>query len=110
MRSCRWGDDMSGLCNLAQMATRPMAHIRLGPILLARSKRVGASEAELFSGETVWGKERTCSAAPIRHDHMQCLCRVQLTADGETREYLMCDYASAANRDLEDVRYFSIFV
>ena len=41
---------------------------------------------------------------------MLCACRVNVTVDGETKEYVMCDYASAANRDLEDVRFFSVYM
>jgi hypothetical protein len=64
----------------------------------------------MFDGVTVFGKERTCTAVPIRHDDLLGVFRVTLTCEGETREYIMCDYASAANRPVEDVRYFTVFV
>jgi len=33
-----------------------------------------------------------------------------LGSEETSYNYVMCDYASAANRDLEDVRYFTVFV
>ena len=106
----RWIDGSAGLCDREQMLKHPQSVIRRGPVMLARSKRFGSSEEEMFSGETVWGKERTCTARVIRHDRLLCGCRVTLTWDGQSREYLMCDVASAANRDLEEVRFFTMYV
>lgn len=106
----RWCDGENGLCDRAQMLTHPMSIIRRGPVLLARSKRVGCDEASMFDGRTVFGKDAVCTAQPIRHDHMLCTFRVTLTAGDEVQNFVMCDYASAANRDLEDVRYFTIYV
>ena len=78
--------------------------------MLAKSKRVGCTEADMFSGETVFGKERTCTARTIRHDRLLTACRVKLTCGGKETEYVMCDYASAANRDLEDAWFFTMYV
>jgi len=106
----RWVDDISGPCTREMMMKHPMAVIRRGPVMLARSKRVGANEEDMFSGETVFGKKRSCSARVIRHDRMLCACRVNITAEEKQLEYVMCDYASAANRDLEEVRFFTMYV
>lgn len=105
----RWPDS-NGLCGREQMVTHPMSVIRRGPLMLARSKRVGCSEAEMFNGETVWGRKRSVTAQTLRHDRLQTLCRVNITSENKEYEYLMCDYASAANKDLEEVRYFTMFV
>ena len=53
-------------CGREQMLRHPMSVVRRGPLMLARSKRIGCSEAEMFSGETVWGKECTITAQNIR--------------------------------------------
>lgn len=106
----RWIDGSHGLCDREQMLKHPMSVIRRGPVMLARSKRMGCSEAEMFSGETVFGKERTITAQTIRHDHLQTMCRVTITCEGKEHRYIMCDVASAANKDLEEIRYFSMFV
>ena len=107
----RWCDSVVGPCGREQMLYHPMSVVRRGPLMLARSKRVGSTEAEMFGGETVFGKERTCtSVRTIRHDRLLTACRIQLSCEGEEKTYIMCDYASAANRDLEDVRFFSMYI
>ncbi|MBQ8641975.1 MAG: glycoside hydrolase family 127 protein [Clostridia bacterium] len=106
----RWCDASLGLCGREQMLYHPMSIIRRGPVMLARSKRVGAAEEAMFSGETVFGKERSCTARTIRHDRLLTACRVKMICEGQETEYVMCDYASAANRDLEDPRFFTMYL
>ena len=111
----RWIDSEDGLCNRSVMLSHPMAVIRRGPLMLARSKRLGptaegCSMEEMFSGVTVYGKQAACSSAVIRHDRYLVACRVVLTAGADTYEYVMCDYASAANRDAEDAKFFTMYV
>ena len=106
----RWVAANGGLCDRSLLLTHPVSVIRRGPVMLARSKKLGCSEEEMFSGETVNGQNAACAAQMILHSRMLTACRVKLTtADGE-REYLMCDVASAANRALEDPKYFSMYV
>ena len=107
----RWCDAGVGMCDRTQMMPHPMSVIRRGPVMLARSKRMGATEEEMFSGETVWGKERTVSVQPIRHDRFLSAVRVTVSCKlGKTYVYDMCDAASAANRDLEEVRFFTMYI
>ena len=111
----RWIDSGGGLCDRSVMLSHPMAVIRRGPVMLARSKRLGptadgCSQEEMFSGVTVYGKGASCTAAVIRHDRLLVGCRVKLTTDAGTYEYVMCDYASAANRDSEDPKFFTMYV
>ncbi len=106
----RWYDGIGGLCDRTVMASHPISVIRSGPVMLARSKRFGCSETEMFSGETVFGKERTVTAQVIRHDRMLTLCRVTISCEDKEYNYLMCDYASAANRDLEEAKFFTMYV
>ncbi len=106
----RWIDPNAGLCDRGAMLYHPMSVIRRGPVLLARSKRLGCASEDMFSGETVFGKERTCTARAIRHDRMLVACKVHMDCDGKAYDYLMCDFASAANMDLEDPRYFSLYI
>lgn len=107
----RWCDSAVGPCGREQMLYHPMCVVRRGPLMLARSKRVGSTEADMFGGETVFGKEHTCTGVrTIRHDCLLTACRIQLSCDGEEKTYIMCDYASAANRDLEDVWFFSMYI
>lgn len=106
----RWVDSSNGFCDRGAMLAHPMSVVYRGPLLLARSKRVGNTEAEMFSGETVYGQSCQAQASVIRHDRMLCACRIVVTTADEKREYVMCDYDSAANRDLEDARYFSVYI
>jgi hypothetical protein len=106
----RWTDDTSDPCGREQMVKHPMAHIRRGAVLLARSKRAFSSETEMFDGRTVNGKKTSCTASYLRPEGTLMTCRVSLTSDGETKEFIMCDFASAANRPVEDVRYFTVFI
>ena len=106
----RWSDDDNGICNRAQMVKHPMAHIYRGAILLARSKRIGSKQEDMFNGETVYGKERTCEALRLQNDRKLAYCRIKLTCDSKVREFEMCDYPSAANIPLEDPWYFNVFI
>lgn len=106
----RWADANGGLCGRSLLLKKPMSVVRRGPVMLARSKKLGCTEEEMFSGETVHGQRAACTAQMIRHDRMLTACRVTLKTDAGEREYLMCDYASAANRALEDIHYFTMYV
>ena len=106
----RWIDPRAGVCDRSSMLKGPMCTVQVGPVVLARSKRIGSAEADMFSGKTVFGKEVQCTARPIRRNNLLALCRVSIKADGETTEYLMCDYASAANCDTFDPKYFTVFI
>jgi hypothetical protein len=106
----RWQDDDRGVCNSAQMLKAPMAHIYRGALLLARSKRIGATKEEMFSGETVWGKNAQCIAEHVKQDWLLTACKITLKTEDQEYHYNMCDLASAANRDLEDPKYFQLFV
>ena len=76
----------------------------------ARNDKALAKEEDMFSGKTVFGTDAECEAKVIRHDRMLSAIRVNLTSNGEKRELLMCDFASAANFELDDASYFSIFI
>ncbi|MBE6562074.1 MAG: hypothetical protein E7662_13215, partial [Ruminococcaceae bacterium] len=107
----RWCDAGIGQCDRRQMLSHPMSVIRRGPVMLARTKRLGAREEDMFSGETVWGKERTVSASRLMYDRMLCAFRVTVTCPyGEVHTYDMCDAASAANNALDDVRFFTLYI
>ena len=106
----RYVDQNNGLFTRENMLKQPMAHIWRGPVLLARTKRLGATEAEMFESSTVQGKDRECTAEAIRSDHALTYCRVKMVCEGETRDYIMCDYASAVNIDTDDARYFTVYI
>lgn len=106
----RWCDGGQGLCSLGQMLTHPASVLWRGPLLLARSKRIGNTKEEMFDHASVFGKQATAEARVFRHDHMLTACHVTLSYDDRNVETVFCDYASAANRDLDDPWYFSIYM
>ncbi len=106
----RWVESPGGFCDRGAMVYKPMSHVCRGPLLLARSKKIGSTESEMFSGETVCGKGATAEAAVLRHDRLLTLCRLTLSVEGEERVINMCDYASAANLSTQDGRFFSVFI
>jgi len=108
----RWTDKGHDLCGRDCMIQKPMCVLRRGALLYARTKRLGASEEELFGGKTLWGRSTVCTTENLsRRAGMLSACRVRFAPEsGEAFEYLMCDYASAANVSLNDPRYFSVFI
>ena len=102
----RWCD-VNGACDRDCMVRHPMSVLRRGALLYARSKRLGCTEEEMFSGETVWGTHPVCTASVLRHDRLLSACRVTLTEEtGKQHVYTMCDFASAANFDTPDGHTF----
>ncbi len=106
----RWCDGGAGPCGLPQMLHHPACVLRRGPVLLARSKRIGNTEDEMFHSESIFGKNAAAEARVFRHDRMLTACHVKLTYDGNVTEFDCCDYASAGNRELDDPSFFSIYM
>ena len=106
----RWVDTAGGTCDRGAMAHHPISVAYRGPLLLARSKKIGSEEADMFSGETVFGKNARAVASVYRHDRLLTLCRLTFDVGGDERSYLMCDYASAANLSTQDGRFFTVYI
>lgn len=66
----------------------------------------------MFSTDTLYGKNiESVSALPILNNSVVLVAtRVFVIADGEKKEYVMCDYASAGNVDSNDPKLFSIYL
>ena len=86
--------------------------LRRGPVILARSKKFGAKEEDMFSLDTLYGKNIESISAPhiINNNGVLVTTRVFITVDGEKKEYVMCDFASAGNIDSNDPKFFSIYI
>lgn len=108
----RWIDPNGGFCNRSVMVTKPMSVVYRGPFLLARSKRLGCKEEDMFNGETVNGKNVACTARNVYFPAPAVLSAnlVTLNIDGVEKTYRMCDYSSACNFNCEDEKYFSIHI
>ena len=94
------------------MLKSPMCTIRRGPILLARSKKIGSREDDMFSGESVFGKTvEHISTVDTNCPGLLALERITLKVDGVEKTYLMCDYAYAANFNVMDTsKYFTVYI
>ncbi len=103
-------DGLNGPCSRSSMVPGPMSTVRRGALLYARSKRIGSAEEIMFSGKTVYGQGYQCKAEVRWHERMLNCCEFTFEKGQESFSYLMCDFASAANRELEDARYFTVFV
>ena len=108
----RWIGDAYGLCGEDCMLKCSKIVLRRGPVILARSKKFGAKEEDMFSLETLYGKK----IESIQAFHVPNIrgalvaAKLLITVDGEEKEYFMCDLASAANVDSSDPKLFSIYL
>ena len=82
--------------------------ITYGPLVLAKSKNSGLSEAEIFDGSSI-SKDTEISVSPIDCDGMFAAFEAEYTVDGKTVKTKLCDYASAANEMPADENFFSMY-
>jgi hypothetical protein len=76
------------------------AYLMRGPIILAKSSRLGLAETEVFSKDTVNGDSAWIAVADECDAHgFWGTWRLTLRKGGEVREFRVCDFASAAPSD-----------
>ena len=108
----RWIDPNGGFCDRSVMVKHPMSVVYRGALLMARSKRLGCKEEDMFDGKTINGKNVTVTAKNIYYPET-CVISANLVTfecDGESFTYRMCDYSSACSFSSEDGKYFNINV
>ena len=76
-------------------------------MLLCRSKLIGSTEEEMFSGDGLLSQDIDCFAERIRSEAEVNLEYHLHLAGG--RVLHVCDFASGTNRAFEDNRSFSIY-
>lgn len=109
----RWLDsnNEAGRMERDIMLRHCMSTVRRGPVILARSKRTGCSETDMFSQNTICGKGYTASAVSDASPSFLFKGIVTFTGEGRSFGFAMCDFASAANFSLRnDSRFFTLFV
>ena len=108
----RWIDGAGGFCDRSCMVNGSKIVIRLGPVILARTKKLLSKQEDMFSGESLYGKNITSVAVNYTNNETGYLvtARVKIVADGREYNFAMCDFASAANSDSHDPKYFSIYL
>ncbi len=83
--------------------------ITYGPLLLARTKKLGSTTDEIFSGDKICADEARCVLTPYTAEDIFAAYHAQLSSGTTSIKTAVCDFASAANEELEDCEYFSIF-
>ncbi len=93
------------------MVTKPFATLRVGPLLLAKSKKVGSFESEIFSKKTVNKMGATCKLFPQVTDNTIGTWVARITKpNGEEILVRVCDLASAGDSiSYDDPLLYSIF-
>lgn len=99
----RWGEPgMEGMYR-----TEPASTLVYGPLLLARSKFIGNTEEEMFGA--AFASDFGCRVRRIAVDGVHCAFEAEFTNGGRLIRTPVCDYASAGNAILDDIRFFSIY-
>lgn len=97
--------------NPALMIWDRRATVLYGPLLLARSKRVGSTEEEMFHSPTLCGKAQGVEITPIPARETRNAYRVRFHLPQGDREETLCDYATGGNCwSLEDDKLFNVYI
>ncbi|MBR4652522.1 MAG: glycoside hydrolase family 127 protein [Kiritimatiellae bacterium] len=86
----------------------PAATVEWGPLMLAKSVKVGDGKEEILDPFTVNEGGWTVAAEPIQAKDVWGAWRLDFRKGGETRSTKACDYASAAEWTMDKIE-FSIF-
>ncbi len=94
------------------MEKKRCSFITYGPLLLAKSKKTGWNETEMFSFETICGTCFEVEAVYQKSEDPSVLAcyAVTLHSGGYFRKLDMCAYATADDYSSDDDRYFTIYV
>lgn len=103
------GESLGSGQDLIAPVEKNVCTLQYGPLLLARSKYIGNSEAEMFDSESIFGKNVTCSLSLDKQSDVSYAYTAEFTAGDRSFHACVCDYASAANEIIADPRFFSIF-
>lgn len=93
---------------ISDMMAVQKAVITAGPLLLARSKFIGNTEAEMFAKQTIQGSHPSCKLMPTDGDAL-AVFQARITGYNLDLNAKVCDFASAANEMITDRKFFSIF-
>ena len=111
----RWLGDYTPERSLPRdcMLSKPRSFITYGPLLLCRSKKLGATEQELFESDSLCGTDPTINLKPIPRGKANVLCRFKLSVANENTEktFDLCDYGTASdNLDNLDPHFFNLYL
>ena len=95
------------------MMNKPCSFITYGPLVLARSKKLGTPENALFFFESIHGKNVQASVSAVSGKKAPVLCQfaVTLTENGNETVLDMCDYGTASdNFENIDPKFFNLYL
>lgn len=104
----RWHEsDLRNRGNL--MRETPAATIMVGPLILAKSRLLNDSEAEIFDFKTINKSGATCTLKPIKAENTMCAWEAEIKSKDSTIKTKVCDLSSAGDFKSEEVKLYSIF-
>lgn len=98
---------------LDSMMNKPCSFVTYGPLVLARSKKLGTPEKAMFFFDSIHGKNVAVTVKPMPRENANVLCRfdVTLSENGNQNRIDMCDYGTAAdNFDNIDPKFFNLYL
>ena len=107
----RWISDYVKHCTVPKelFLNEKRCTVTFGPLLLAKCKRLGNSEEDIFSSAPI---DASCSAKikPISNNgKVNYAYEIEFSNEENMYKTTVCDYASSANEKLEDDKFFSIY-
>lgn len=92
----------------AYLRTTPAAQVFYGPLMLAKSVKLGADEKTILDPETVNGGGWRVTAKPSKAENVWGVWTLDFEKDGQKKSVRACDYSSAAVWGKKGVE-FSVF-
>lgn len=107
----RWGaaaDFEHALGRTFQRSAR--STLQKGAILLCRSKLIGNTSEEMFDGNNLIDSSFKCTLEKCETDAaVQAMWKATFSNGEKAFSTMVCDYAFAANMEIDDDEYFSIY-
>ena len=106
----RFTSDYAKVCTIPHelFLTEKKCTLTYGPLLLAKSKKIGCTEDEVFDSPAVTANSKVSLTLSKADDTYACFV-AHIDNGNEKFDVKVCDFASCANDRLEDDRYFSIY-
>ena len=93
------------------LAWNRRAWIQYGPLLLARSKRIGNTEEEMFNKETICSKGYSCTVEPYSSSSVRYAFHVHFSNGINSFDTNMCDFATGTNEwSKDDPCLFNLYI
>ncbi|MBQ9548002.1 MAG: alginate lyase family protein [Bacteroidales bacterium] len=109
-RITKWNSNGNDADITALTRSTPMAQVFRGPLLLAKCKRVGDSEAEIFTKKSINRQGYTCTADALDNENVWGAWLLTLSNGKERFRVKASDYASSGDEELpRGANAFSVF-